>query len=116
MRESIRDKERLVHILRSICDVEEFTQGFEKDTLPKDKLHYYAVVKAIEIIGEAAYMLTNDFKEAHPETPWKMIAGMRHYIVHEYYQVDSRVVWEVITCDLPQLKEQISDYIEELEA
>ena len=115
MREPIRDKERLFHILRSIGDVEEFSKGFDMNTLPENKLHYYAVVKAVEIIGEASYMLSTEFKESHHDTPWKMIAGMRHYIVHEYYQVDSKIIWEVITHDLPQLKEQITQYLKELD-
>lgn len=72
---------------------------------------YYAVVKNIEIIGEAANMVTSDFQDAHPDTPWKKIKGMRNYIIHEYFQVDDIVVWEVATKDLPALQEQVTDYL-----
>ena len=75
---------------------------------------YYAVVKNIEIIGEAANMLTSDFQAAHPETPWKMIKGMRNYIVHEYFQIDNNVVWSVVTKNLSELETQISKYLAEL--
>lgn len=113
MREPIRDKDRLEHILKSMRYVEEFVDGLDFDAFRTNKLHYFAIVKNIEIIGEAAYMLSNEFKEQHTQTPWKMISGMRHYIVHGYYQVDDKVVWNVINEDLPQLKSQIEKYIQE---
>lgn len=72
---------------------------------------YYAVVKNIEIIGEAANMLTPDFISSQTETPWKMVRGMRNYIVHEYFQIDDEVVWDVVTNNLPELREQITHYI-----
>ena len=67
----------------------------------------------IEIIGEAANLLTVEFREAHPATPWKMIIGMRYYITHEYFQVKFGVVREVLTLDLPELEEQINAYLSE---
>lgn len=72
---------------------------------------YYAVVKNIEIIGEAANMLSPDFISLHTETPWKMVKGMRNYIVHEYFQIDDEVVWDVVTNNLPELREQVTRYI-----
>ena len=72
---------------------------------------YYAVVKNIEILGEASNMLTEEFRKAHPNTPWKQVNGMRNYIVHEYFQVDNTVVWDVIKYDLPVLEKQIIEYI-----
>ena len=72
---------------------------------------YYAVVKNIEMMGEAANMLTKEFTDAHQETPWKMVRGMRNYIVHEYFQIDSAVVWDVITNELADFRNQISRYL-----
>ena len=74
---------------------------------------YYAVVKNIEILGEASNMLTEEFQKEHPQTPWKQVNGMRNYIVHEYFQVDNNVVWDVITHDLPLLEQQVTLYIKE---
>ena len=74
---------------------------------------YYAVVKNIEIIGEASNLLTEEFKTDHPQTPWKMVTGMRNYIVHEYFQVDNTVIWDVVTHDLPELENQINSYLAE---
>ncbi|MBQ6751603.1 MAG: DUF86 domain-containing protein [Bacteroidaceae bacterium] len=78
-----------------------------------DDMMYYAVVKNIEIMGEAANMLTAEFQAAHPETPWKMVKGMRNYIVHEYFQIDSQVVWDVVSKELATLHQQITTYISE---
>ena len=74
---------------------------------------YYAVVKNIEIIGEAANMLTQDFQQSHPDTPWKMVKGMRNYIVHEYFQIDDIVVWDVVINNIPELREQVIRYLSE---
>jgi uncharacterized protein with HEPN domain len=115
MREPIRDSGRLRHILQSIDYVLEFTQGLKFEDFTTNKVLYFAVIKNIEIIGEASYMLTNEFKDAHPATDWKTITGMRHYIVHGYYQINDHIVWDVATNDLLPLKNQILDYLKEFE-
>lgn len=111
MREQLRDKERLHHILASINRVSRYTEGKTYEDLQADDMMYYAVVKNIEIMGEAANMLTREFQTAHPETPWKMVKGMRNYIVHEYFQIDSAVVWDVVKRELPTLRQQIEKYL-----
>lgn len=113
MREQLRDRERLEHILAAIERIVRYTSNKSFDDLVSDDMMYYAVVKNIEIIGEAANMITDAFQILHPETPWKKVKGMRNYIVHEYFQVDDIVVWEVATKDLIVLKNQITKYIAE---
>lgn len=113
MREPSKDIIRLQHIQQAIERVKRYTSGKVFEDFVSDDMMYYAVVKNIEIIGEAANMLTEDFRNKHPQTPWKMVMGMRNYIVHEYFQVDNNVVWEVITIDLPVLENQIILYINE---
>jgi uncharacterized protein with HEPN domain len=113
MREPLRDKYRLQHILDAIDRIVRYTKGKSFDEFTSDDMMYYAVVKNIEIIGEAANMLTSDFQTAHSEVPWKMVKGMRNYIVHEYFQVDSSVVWGVITNDIPNLRMLITQYLEQ---
>lgn len=115
MREKPKDRGRLRHIKNAIGNVQEFLSGRTADDFLTDKMLYYAVVKNMEIIGEAAYMLTNEFKETHSETNWKDIVNMRHILVHGYYQVDSRIVWYTIHNDLPILKAQIDRYLHEAE-
>lgn len=111
MREPIKDRERLRHIISAIDRIERYVSGKTYEDLVTDDMMYYAVVKNIEIIGEAANMLTPDFISSHAETPWKMVRGMRNYIVHEYFQIDDEVVWDVVTNNLPELREQITHYI-----
>lgn len=113
MRERIRDKSRLEHILQAIERIRRYTKGKTFDDFISDDMMYYAVVKNIEIIGEASNVLTEEFRNAHPDTPWKLVNGMRNYIVHEYFQVDNNVVWDVITGDLLLLEKQIIAYIME---
>ena len=111
MREQLRDRERLEHIIAAINRVSRYTTGKTYQDLLAEDMMYYAVVKNIEIMGEAANMLTPEFQEAHPETPWKMVKGMRNYIVHEYFQIDSTVVWDVVSNELATLRQQIEKYI-----
>ncbi len=115
MREACRDKTRLEHILESIGRIKRYVKGKTFADFVNDDMVYYAVVKNIEILGEASNMLTEEFRTAHPQTPWKLVSGMRNYIVHEYFQVDNSVVWDVITNDLPNLEKQISKYLSEEE-
>lgn len=114
MREPIRDKGRLEHILMAINKVFEFSEGVKKEDFKKDGILYFAIVKNIEIIGEASYMLSQEFKDTHPDTDWKAIVGMRHFLVHGYYHVNANEVWNVIVQDLQPLKEQIEIYLKEL--
>lgn len=68
-----------------------------------DVLRYYGIVKNIEIIGEAANMLTSLFKETHSEVEWRPISNMRNFLVHEYFQVDNDTVWAVFHGDIVEL-------------
>ena len=114
MREASKDIIRLERIIQAIERIKHYTLGKRFDDLVKDDMMYYAVVKNIEIIGEAANLLTNEFKSEHPDAQWKLITGMRNYIVHEYFQVDNTVIWDVIQNDLPYLEAQIKDYLKNL--
>ena len=115
MREEIKDKDRLLHILESICNITEFMHSKTATDLNNDKLLFFGVVKNIEIIGEAAYMLTPMFKELHKDTPWQDIISMRHVLVHGYYTASPRFIWDTVQNDLQPLKVQIEQYLSEME-
>ena len=83
------------------------------DQFQSDIRTYYAVMKNIEIVGEAAYMLTNDFKEAHPMTPWSVVQGMRHVLVHGYSNVKPHTLYDTALNGIPELSEQIEKYLAE---
>ena len=82
MRETVKDKGRIEHMLFAINNVEEFTANLSVEEFEQSKILFYAVVKNIEIIGEASYMLTKDFKLSHQFIPWQVIEKMRHVLVH----------------------------------
>ena len=111
MRENVRDRDRLEHIVEAIDRILAFADGKTKEELEADELKYYGIVKNIEIIGEATYMLTRAFCSQYPETPWEFIAKMRHVLVHDYYQIEPREVWKVIHDDLHPLRDQVTSYL-----
>ena len=113
MREPIRDRGRLEHMLAAIDRVMEYMEGKSLDDLSEGSIAYYGIVKNIEIIGEAAYKLSQQFRESHTETPWAVIVKMRHVLVHDYYQISVREVWKVVQEDLGPLREQIAQLLTE---
>ena len=107
MREEVRDRGRLEHMLTAIENVEEFTENISLEEFMKSKVLFFAVVKNIEIVGEATYMLTKEYKQSHQSVPWLVIEKMRHVLVHGYYTISPEKVWETVQEDIPLLKEQI---------
>ena len=115
MREQVRDIERLVHIEASIGHVMDFLEGKTFEEMKSDVMCYHAVAYNIMIIGEAANMLTKEFREEHTETPWRNIIDMRNVLVHGYYTASPLFIWETYTNDLGPLLEQVKKYIAELQ-
>ncbi len=107
MREPSKDQFRLKHILDAINRLETYASNLSKEELVADVMRYYGIVKNIEIIGEAARMLSDEFKSSHSEVPWRAISNMRNFLVHEYFNVDEDTVWEVIHSDIVYLKDWI---------
>lgn len=115
MREKTKDKGRLQHILKYAANVEEMTAGITYEDFANDKIRYFAIMKNVEVVGEAAYMLTREFTEQHPQLPWPQIIGMRHVLVHGYATVSPARLWETAVKDIPLLKKQVEIYLTEFE-
>lgn len=113
MRERIRDKERLEHMLTAIDNLLEGSKRYTVEQAEKDSIIFFGFVKQVEIIGEATYKLTKEFRAAHPEIEWDVIENMRHVLVHGYYAITPHKVWHVINNDLPVLRQQIERFIQE---
>ena len=114
MRAKSRDNGRLEQIIEAIDNVFEFVEGVTFDEYRSNKMMRFAVVKNLEIVGEATYMLSKEFKAQHSEIDWQDIIAMRHLLVHGYYHISDEEIWIMISDDLPQLKERINQIIENL--
>ena len=114
MREKPRDRERLNHIVEAIDNIFEFIKGKSFAKYHKDKMLRFAVVKNLEIIGEACYRLTKDFKKQHAGIEWEDITGMRHVLVHGYYQIKDEIIWATIETELKPLRKNILIILKEM--
>lgn len=113
MREPLKDRNRLEHMLERIDFVLDAAKGYTYEQFSGDKIRFAAVSYGTLVIGEAAYMLSKEFKESHPATPWRQIEGMRHHIVHGYFQVRPDMIWNVMQNDLLPLRQQVEQYLAE---
>lgn len=113
MREQARDKGILQDMIEAANNVQEFVAGVDFEQFSSNKMLYFAVMKNIEILGEAAYMLTKEFQEAHPQVRWQVIVKMRHVIVHGYAKVSPEILWDTAINDIPKLKSQIEVFLTE---
>ena len=112
------DRVYLAHILECIAKIESYTSGGE-GAFAHSELIRDAVIRNLEIIGEAAKRVSPEYRQAHPKIPWKTMAGMRDVLIHGYEGVNIARVWGVVQHDMPALKESIGQLIpslEELEA
>lgn len=103
------------HILESIELIEEYTKGISKKEFLSSFQRKDAVVKRIEIIGEAARNLPTQLKRKYPNIPWKKISGMRDVLIHEYFQIDYELTWDTVKKDLPVFRKQLLDLKEDFE-
>ena len=94
----------------------EFVAGMSAEDLAQDERTEYAVIKALEIVGEAARRVPESFREAHPQIPWREMTGMRDKLVHDYFGVNLEVVWKTVHEDLPPLISTLRALIDELQA
>ena len=113
MREKLRDRGRIEDIIKYSENIRKMIEGVSFEKFQDDILIYFAVMKNVEIVGEAAFMLSAEFKETHPKTPWKVVQGMRHYLVHGYANIDIHELYSTAVNDIPILREQAEEYLAE---
>ncbi len=101
------DRQRLLHILEAINEIQAYTTNTDLKTFLANSMMRFACVKQIEIIGEAANYITTETKEEFSDLEWGQIIGMRHILVHEYFGMDFDLIWQVVINDLPVLKAKI---------
>lgn len=108
MRGKLGDKIRLMHILDAIEEIESYVSQVDFDVFMENSMMRFACIKQMEIIGEASNHMSTETKEKFSNIEWSQIVGMRNVFVHEYFGIDSSLVWEIIKNDLPELKLKIT--------
>ncbi|MDE6535148.1 MAG: DUF86 domain-containing protein [Muribaculaceae bacterium] len=113
MREPVKDLGRLQHMLEMSQNLTDAGSKYCLQEIKDDIILFFGLTKMTEIIGEAAYKITNEFKDSHPELPWRQIIGMRHILVHGYFTISPEILWDVIQNDIPQISPILINYIAE---
>ncbi len=107
MKEKMGDKQRLLHILEAIAEIEAYTREATLPLFMANSMMRFASIKQIEIIGEAANYISEETKNSFSNIQWRQIVGLRHILVHEYFGIDDTIVWQIIAEDIPLLKQGV---------
>ena len=116
MNEKAEFRDYLSDIIDAIGKIEGFTRDISFEEFVEDDMRVFAVVRALEIIGEAAKNVPLEIKTNYPSVPWKEMARTRDKLIHSYFGVDLNVVWRTVNNNLPTLKDQISEILKDLES
>jgi uncharacterized protein with HEPN domain len=110
MKPELGDKQRILHILDALQNIEDFLENFDFEVFNKSKLHRAATERQIEIIGEATAAISDTLKEKYPTIEWQPIKRFRNVIIHEYFGVSVQILWGVVQKELPKLKIQLQKF------
>jgi uncharacterized protein with HEPN domain len=97
------DRDRLAHMIDAADAMAAFVTGRAREDLDSDRMVLFAVVRAIEVLGEAASRVSADVRDSAPEVPWAAIVAMRNRLIHGYFDVDATLVWKTATEEIPDL-------------
>ena len=103
----------LKDILDAIEKTEQFTEGMAFERFSSDYKTRFAVIRALEIIGEASKKIPETVKRQNPDLPWREMAGIRDILIHEYFGLNLQVIWKTLKEDFPKLKPVISTMLEQ---
>lgn len=103
----VEDRVRVRHMIEAAESALQFVDGRTRPDLDSDRMLLFAVVRAVEIIGEAASKVSTETRTSHANIPWGAIVGMRNRLVHAYFEIDTAVVWVAVTDEIPALLSQL---------
>jgi uncharacterized protein with HEPN domain len=104
----------LNHIIDAANQIEKYLKGFSYRKFIKNQLRIDAVIREFEIIGEAVSKINSQFKKKHKMVEWKLAKAMRNKLIHEYFEIDLKVIWQTSKKDIPKFKKQIEKILKEL--
>ncbi len=115
----MRRKRTYIDYLRDMLTyaetAERFVGDLDRETFSRDTEKTFAVVRALEVVGEAARHIPVDVRNAYPDVPWSKVVGMRDIVIHGYFGVDLEVIWKTVREDLPPLREAAGRMLEKIE-
>jgi uncharacterized protein with HEPN domain len=106
-----RDETYLLDILIAARKALKFVEGIDRDKFEDNEIIQNAVIRPLEIIGEASARVSKDFRKAHAEIPWQEMVGLRNRLIHEYFRIDFGAVWDTLHKDIPKLIEIIEPLV-----
>jgi uncharacterized protein with HEPN domain len=106
------DRVRLHHIADALTAAIRFTEDRRRKDLDSDQMLVFALVHALQIVGEAASKISREMRDEHPQIPWPTVIGMRHRLVHAYFDIDLDILWTTATDDAPMLLAQIKPLLD----
>jgi uncharacterized protein with HEPN domain len=115
MRSELGDKIRLQHILDAIDEIHKYLIAADISVFLENSMMRFACIKQMEIIGEASNHLSAELKSKFSDIEWTQIVGMRNLFAHEYFGIDSSLVWEIIKDDIPELKEKVEHILKSIQ-
>jgi uncharacterized protein with HEPN domain len=114
MKSELWDRARLQHISEAIKEIEKYIENSSYEDFQSNSMMQFATVKQLEIIGEASTHLTEHFKKLYKEIEWREIVGLRNILIHEYFGIDTKIVWDILKIDLPKLKSQVAEILKQI--
>ncbi len=111
-----KDLARLKHMLDSTGAILTFAKGKRRTSLDRDRLLLSAVLRELEIIGEAANRITEKTKKRFPHLPWKELVSMRNRLIHAYFDVDHDIIWKTVREYLPSFQKQLEEAVDSFES
>lgn len=115
MQDKLGDLTRLLHVADAIEEIKLYTQDTDFEKFADASMMKNACIRQLEIIGEAFSRISEEIKEKHDDIEWRQIVGLRNILIHQYFGVDDKILWDIISLDLVDLEEQVARVIKELE-
>ena len=104
----------LEDILNAMNKIEDYSRGIEYNDFVKNTMLNEAVIRNLEIIGEASKNIPRNLRKQYPNIPWKRMIGLRNIMIHEYFGVDLKIVWTIVTKNISETKPMIEEMIKQI--